>query len=52
MSSKRDRNEFNIYLEIDNKNITSVSYEVPGQRLVIGIKGDSELAKLLRDRRE
>lgn len=46
-TNERDNNSFRVYLEIDNINITSISYDnIDG--LIIGIKGDSELAKKLK----
>lgn len=44
---EHDGEECRIYLEIDKMNITSISFDdLDG--LIIGIKGDSELAKELR----
>jgi hypothetical protein len=44
---EKDGNEFRIYLEIDKKNITYLDYSTESG-ILIGIKGDSELAKVLR----
>jgi hypothetical protein len=46
---EKDGNSFRLYLEIDFNNIKSISFdETDG--LIVGIKGDSEMANVLRDR--
>ena len=46
-TSEYDNDKFRVYLEIDKSNITSISLDnIDG--LIVGIKGDSELAKELR----
>lgn len=42
-TNEYDGDEFRIYLEINEKNITYVKHDEYG--LVIGIKGDSQIAK-------
>lgn len=42
-----DNGCYRIYIEVDNKNIKYIDH-CEYQGLVVGIKGDSELAKVLR----
>jgi hypothetical protein len=46
-TNERDNGEFRIYLEIDNNNITEILYDVDNT-LIIGIKGDSDIANYIR----
>jgi len=48
---EHDGDEFRLYLEIDKSNIKSFSYDEE-DGIIIGIKGDSEIAKNIRRSRE
>ena len=45
-TNEHDGDRFRIYLEIDPKNITEIDYDEEG--LLVGIRGDSEMANQLR----
>lgn len=46
--NERDNGHFRVYIEIDNKNIESMDILEPNDDIVIGIRGDSELAQMIK----